>query len=38
VVGPWKTVISLNYGRALVSDIADLEGKQEFLLVVLKLF
>lgn len=37
-VGPWKTVISLSYGRALASDIPDLEGKQEFLVVVLKLF
>jgi hypothetical protein len=37
-VGPWKTVISLGYGRALSSDIADLEGNQEFLLLVLKLF
>ena len=37
-VGPWKTVISLNYGYALDSDIPDLEGEQEFLLVILKLF
>jgi hypothetical protein len=34
----WKTVVSLNYGYAVSSDIPDLEGKQEFLLVVLKLF
>jgi hypothetical protein len=38
VVGPWKTVINLNYGYALSSDIPDLEGEQEFLLLVLKLF
>ena len=38
VIGPWKTVISASYGRALKSDIPDLEGNQEFLVVVLKLF
>lgn len=38
VVGPWQTVISLNYGYALDSDIPELEGEQEFLLLVLKLF
>jgi hypothetical protein len=38
LVGPWKTLINLNYGYALASDIADLEGQQEFLLFVLKLF
>lgn len=38
VVGPWKTVISLNYGRALSSDLPGLVGKQEFLLAILKLF
>lgn len=38
VVGPWRTVISLSYGYALASDIPDLEGEQEFLLLVLKLF
>ena len=37
-VGPWKTVININYGYALSSDIPDLEGEQEFLLLVLKLF
>jgi hypothetical protein len=37
-VGPWKTVISLGYGQAISSDIADLEGDGEFLLLVLKLF
>ena len=30
--------ISLGYGRALASDIPDLEGNQEFFLLVLKLF
>jgi len=38
VVGPWRTVINLDYGYALNSDIPDLEGEQEFLLLVLKLF
>lgn len=38
VVAPWKTVISMSYGRALASDIPGLEGEQEFLLLVLKLF
>jgi hypothetical protein len=37
-VGPWKTVWSVSYGRALASDIDELVGKQEFLLLVLKLF
>ena len=37
-VGPWKTIFALSYGRALHSDIADLEGQQEFLLTVFKLF
>jgi len=35
---PWRTVITLGYGRALASDIPELEGNQEFLLLVLKLF
>lgn len=34
----WKTLWSFSYGRALQSDIPELEGEQEFLLVVLKLF
>jgi hypothetical protein len=38
LVGPWKTVFNLNYGYALDSDIPDLEGEQEFLLLVFKLF
>jgi hypothetical protein len=38
VVGPWRTVINLNYGRALGSDIPELEGQDEFLLLVFKLF
>ena len=37
-VAPWKLVVSLNYGRAIWSDIPDLEGEEEFLLLVLKLF
>jgi len=37
-VGPWKTIFAVSYGRALQSDIADLEGQQEFLLTVFKLF
>jgi hypothetical protein len=38
VVGPWMTIWQASYGRAVVSDIPELEGKQEFLLVILKLF
>jgi hypothetical protein len=38
VVGPWKTVINASYGYALSSDIPELEGDQEFMLIVLKLF
>ena len=38
LVGPWKTVINLDYGYALASGVPDLEGQQEFLLFVLKLF
>src|SRR5262249_46415379 len=38
VVGPWKTIWQGSYGRAIRSDIPALEGKQEFLLVVLILF
>ena len=37
-IGPWKTIINIDYGYALQSDISDLEGGQEFLLFVLKLF
>jgi hypothetical protein len=37
-VGPWKTVVNVSYGYALSSDISDLEGQQEFLVLVLKLF
>ena len=32
------TIWQASYGRALWSDIPELEGKQEFLLVILKLF
>jgi len=38
VPGPWKTVFNLSYGYALDSDIPDLEGQQEFLLLIFKLF
>ncbi len=38
VIGPWKTVIQGSYGRAIASDVSELEGKQEFLLLVFKLF
>lgn len=38
VVGPWKTVWQGSYGRAIASDVADLVGKQEFQIVVFKLF
>ncbi len=38
VVGPWKTIWQASYGRALISDVPQLEGKQEFQIVILKLF
>jgi hypothetical protein len=38
IVGPWKTVISISYGRALESDVSELEDQQDFLLFVFKLF
>ncbi len=37
-IAPWKTVINLSYGYALQSDIPDLEGRSEFLLLIFKLF
>lgn len=37
-VAPWKTVVNFSYGYALASDIPDLEGQQEFLLLIFKLF
>lgn len=37
-VGPWKTVWQVSWGRAMASDIPELEGKQEFLFLVFKLF
>jgi hypothetical protein len=38
LVGPWKTIWQGSYGRAIASDVPELEGKQEFQLVILKLF
>ncbi len=38
VVGPWKTIWQGSYGRAITADVRELEGTQEFELVVLKLF
>ena len=35
---PWRTVVTLGYGRALASDVSEFKGQQEFLLLVLKLF
>ena len=37
-IAPWKLVFSVSYGRALWSDIPELEGQDEFLIVVLRLF
>ena len=37
-VGPWKTVYTVNYGYAIASDIPDLQGSQEFFVLILKLF
>jgi len=38
LVGPWKSVVNFSYGYALNSDIDDLEGEQEFMLMIFKLF
>lgn len=38
VVGPWKTIWQGSYGRAIASDVPELKGKQEFQVIVLKLF
>jgi hypothetical protein len=38
VVGPWKTIWQGSYGRAITADVPELEGTQEFELIVLKLF
>ena len=38
VVGPWKTIWQGSYGRAITSDVPELEGTQEFQFIVLKLF
>jgi hypothetical protein len=38
VVGPWTTIWQGSYGRAILSDIPELEGQQEFRVLVLKLF
>jgi hypothetical protein len=38
VVGPWKTIWRGSYGRAVTSDVRELTGTQEFMIVVLKLF
>ena len=37
-VAPWKLAFQVSYGRALWSDIPELEGKNEFLVVALRLF
>ena len=37
-VAPWKLVVSVSYGRALWSDIPELEGQDAFLVVVLRMF
>lgn len=38
VIGPWKTVVNVDVGYSLSSDIPELEGEFEALLVILKLF
>jgi hypothetical protein len=38
LVGPWKTVWQGAYGRAIASDVPGLVGKQEFQVLVFKLF
>ncbi len=37
-VGPWRTIIALDYGYGIRSDIEGIEGSSEFLFVVFKLF
>ncbi len=37
-VGPWKTLIAASWGHALDADVTELKGKDEFSLLVLKLF
>ncbi len=37
-VGPWKTVINLDWGYSLASDVPELEGEHEFLVLIFKLF
>ncbi|MEW5806994.1 MAG: hypothetical protein AB1756_06585 [Acidobacteriota bacterium] len=37
-VGPWKTIIAFDYGYALRSDIEELDGSHEFLIILFKLF
>jgi hypothetical protein len=37
-VAPWKLAFQVSYGRALWSDIPELEGQNEFLVVALRLF
>jgi hypothetical protein len=38
ILGPWKTIWQLEYGYALRSDVKEVEGDQELLFIVLKLF
>lgn len=38
VVGPWRTLINVSYGYALSSDIPELVGQDEFMLLIFKLF
>jgi hypothetical protein len=38
VLGPWKTVWNVSYGRAIDSEIRELEGSDEFFFLLLKLF
>jgi hypothetical protein len=35
---PWTMILQGSYGRAIASDVPGLEGKQEFQLILLKLF
>jgi hypothetical protein len=37
-VAPWKLVFQVSYGHAVWSDIPELEGQNEFLVVALRLF
>jgi hypothetical protein len=38
LMGPWQTIIQFDFGIAIKSDIEELEGENEILIGLLKLF